>query len=158
VKSSQGVKTNSFIPCMQRQWKSRSRRRKGALGYLAEVNHAALSHLRASGLCFCFQTPGEARHKYEELTLSVPKEKPPATQQGGRKGGKARFRCSPWSTEPPIHPCVTWQSPSSNENPSKDLGKQTKLCTDETSSSGKKKKIRLAWQERREPDLLPSQF
>lgn len=52
---------------------------------------------------------------------------------------KARFQRSPWSTEPPIHPHVTWQSPNSDKNPSKDLGKQTKLHAHETSSSGKKK-------------------
>lgn len=73
-------------------WRSRSRHPRGTLGYPAEVNHqlasttTALSHLCASGLCFCFQTPAEARHKCEELTLSLPKQKPPASQQGWRGG------------------------------------------------------------------------
>lgn len=65
--------------------------------------------------------------------------------------GKAKFQHFPWATEPPIRPCVLWQSPKSNENPSKDLGKQTRLCTDEMSSSGKK---RLDWLGKRAETLI----
>lgn len=143
-----GIKANSFILRREQQQKSGSRCPRGARGYLAEMTHqpasttAALSHLCASGLFLLPDTNTRSSpHASQGRNLQHPTE----------ARGKAKFQHSPWAAEPPIHPCVPWQSPKSNENPSKDLGKQTKLCTDEMSSSGKK---RLDWLGKRAERLI----
>lgn len=133
------MKANSFILCTEQQWKSESRFPRGAHGYLAEMTHQQppppqlfLTFVLLD--CFCFQTQTQGAH----LVLPKAETSSVSLRLEGRPSSSACHG-------PLSHlfiPCVPWQRPKSNKNPSKDLGKQTKLCTDETSSSGKK---RLAW-------------
>lgn len=143
-----GRKTNSFILCTEQQWKSGSRFQRAAHRYLTDMTHqpasttTALSHLCASGL---FLLP-------DTNTRS-----PPLPPKAETSSIPLRIEGRPTSSTchgPLSHlfiPCVSWQSPKSNKNPSKDLGKQTKLCTDEMSFSGKK---RLAWFGKRAEKLI----
>lgn len=89
VRSSQGIKA-SFPTCSGDGRGEQTSKRSSWLPSRGESPSwhppALFSHLCVSGLCFCFQTPAEARRKYEELTLSLPKQKPPASQQGWKEG------------------------------------------------------------------------
>lgn len=159
VRSGQGIKVNSFVPCTQRRWKSRSRCPEGALGYPAEVNHqlasstTALSHLCASGLCFCFQIPAEARHKHEELTLSLPN-----LQHPNKARGKARFQRSPWSLSHLFIPALPGRAPTAKKTLQRTWESKPSCAQMRRAPVGKKKKVLLAWQGRQEPDLPPSRF